>query len=158
VNADRARLQTAIDTVHRVLMRLRSSLDEGIEFGAASIGDADSLRAADAFVQRFQQSVEVMARRLFPALYRVAEGGERPPPLMTLLAYLEGHDVITGERAWAERVELRNALIHEYPATDEERAAAIGRAQASAGGIFDDYDRALRFVRSRRFLEFPDDQ
>jgi hypothetical protein len=158
------RLQEAIDVTARAAARLKSSLSDDAAdldraIGNESTGaDKHLLNILDSFVQRFQQVHEHMTHRLFPALFRVEELGERPPPMLKLLSWLEGWNLIENRSAWGRYAEARNRLVHEYPLDPAERAEALRLAVDYSAAMLGDLDRLMEHVRSRDLLAQPKEQ
>ena len=153
---DRFRLLDAIAAVDGAALRLRQSVVDRRAVIEQAI-DADWQDAAlseplDAFVQRYQQLVEHMTHRLYPAIYRLAQG-ERAPFLGTLLTDFEGRGLLASADAWKVRMELRNRLVHEYPLDSNDRAAALRHALIQSVDMLDDLRTALDVVTERRWLE-----
>lgn len=101
----------------------------------AGNGTRDDARAADAFVQRFEQLFEITLRRLFPATARVADVGDRADGLRELLDRLEKLGFIADAPKWVRRKDLRDRLVHEYPDDPRERAADLLSALDEAGVV-----------------------
>lgn len=163
MKADVARLQAAVEVTRRAARRLEMSLatdrpllDVAIDAAEESL-DEERLRALDAFVQRYQQLVEHMTHRFYPAIYRREEYGGRPPSVRTLMNIYEGADVLLSARDWEDRAELRNRLVHEYPLDPEERARALTAAIAQSSLMLADLDRGLAYIQDRKLLEAEDD-
>lgn len=157
MNKEDIRLSAAISAAQRGGRRLRRSLEldrPTIDAGIAAGDDAteDQVRALDAFVQRYQQVYDLIAHRLYPAIYRSASLGERPPALRSLMVWLEEQAVIDGARLWLARAELRNRLVHEYPLEDEERAAALIAALSEADAMLAQLAAALAYIESARLF------
>jgi hypothetical protein len=149
------RLLAAMEIAGRAGHRLeRLAIGDRILLEAAIDVDGEdegAMRVVDAFIQRFQQLVEQMIRRLYPALYRRLEA-DHAPPLVTLLAYLEGNGLIDSEQRWATIIDLRNKLVHEYPLTEEERAAALHVIVGMVPAILADLAAAFRFITDNRLV------
>ncbi|WP_174279313.1 hypothetical protein [Sphingomonas bacterium] len=158
---DQLRLLDAVKTTASVADRLRDSLRfDGAELKAAIAllpqGDAGALRETDAFIQRYQQLVEHMTHRLFGAIYRAEELGERPPPLRRLLALLEGTKALKSAETWTVYIEIRNRLVHEYPSDESELATALTEASAAGFAILDELEGVMDYVTRRKLLESVD--
>ena len=128
----------------------RETVDRAID--AEEQDDALS-ETLDAFVQRYQQLVEHMTHRLYPAIFRLAQAGERPPFLGTLLTDFEGRGLLASADAWKARMELRNRLVHEYPLDPVDRAAALRGAIEQSLTMLDDVRTAFAEIREQRWLE-----
>lgn len=159
MNRDALRLQAAIDVTQRAADRLRSSIVDDEVMLSRAVRDAnvehdtDLLRVLDAFVQRFQQFHEHMSHRLYPAIYRSEQLGERPPPPRNLFVWLEGLALFDSARIWTERQEIRNRLIHEYPLDASDRAIALQAAVEQSAAMLDEFNRALAYIARRDLLE-----
>ena len=145
IDTNTERLRDALSALRRIERRLVSSRnDDGLIIGAtieqvASDSDdevaRDGLRALDAFVQRFEQYLENITTRTFPATITVTDAGHRAIGLTDILNRLERYGWIDDGSVWPTRRELRNRLIHEYPFDRGEQAkdslAAIEVAKAA---------------------------
>jgi hypothetical protein len=161
LNKHRARLIEAMKVTAGAERRLRSSLTEDAELIARAFrlggeDDADVLRAVDAFVQRFQQMLEHMLQRFYPALYRLEEGGERPPTRLELYRWVEERSLVDAALSWVERVETRNRLVHEYPLSPEDRSAALISAIRHANEMLDEYRLGIQRVEGRGLVDGSD--
>lgn len=158
MNKEALRLAAAIDVTNRAAVRLRQSLskDAALIAGGIEVGDDandDQLRAIDAFVQRYEQYFEHITQRLFPAIYRAEEFGARPPMLRRLSVWLEEVGAIGPALEWAERSELRNRLIHEYPLEGAERAVALNAALVQSRAMLIEVEKILAYINERKLLE-----
>lgn len=132
------RLRDALNALRRIERRLMSSLDDDgliirttIEQLAGDADDevaTDGLRALDAFVQRFEQYLESITTRIFPATIKITDAGDRPIGLTDILNRLERYGLIDDSAVWPMRRELRNRLIHEYPFDRGEQAKDLRAA------------------------------
>ncbi len=153
------RLAAAIRVTKAAAVRLKDSVEHDRDFLQAAIIAGDGIsreqsRALDAFVQRYQQMFEHMAQRLFSAIYRAAEYGDRPPPLRTLFIWAEEVGLVQSSLVWGERAELRNRLVHEYPVQAEQRAIALTSALHEASLILRELDtQVLAYVDAKNLLE-----
>ena len=156
-------MEAAIETSRRAADRLGRSLSQDRGLIEAAIGDpdghedAETSRALDAFVQRFQQLHEHLTQRLLPALFRLESFGERPPPLRTLATQYEGANILPRAADWGVRAEIRNRLVHEYPLDPVDRAKALALALEHGAGMISDFDRVLAYVNERRLMEISDE-
>ena len=132
---DVERLRSSLRKLAGVEVRLRRSLSEdaaAIDRFAATFMGGQALssdeRAADAFLQRFEQMFEILLRRVFPATVRVVDVAESGEGLLNILNRLEGLRYIDNAHVWVLRKELRDRLIHEYPDEPAERAADLRAA------------------------------
>ncbi len=136
---DGERLRSALRKLAGVETRLRRSLTEdaaAIDRYAATYiageATADDERAADAFLQRFEQMFEMLLRRVFPATLRLVDVADDGEGLLNTLNRLEGLGYLPDAKEWLLRRELRDRLIHEYP--DDPAARAADLQAAIAGG------------------------
>ena len=162
MNKEDIRLAAAMEAAQRGARRLRRSLEldrKTIDAGIAAGDEAteDQVRALDAFVQRYQQVYELIAHRLYPAIYRSASFGDRPPALRSLMIWLEEVGVIDGARLWLARAELRNRLVHEYPVEDEERATALTAALSESSAMLGQLTAALSYIERAGLLSEKSD-
>lgn len=153
------RLQAAVDVTLRAAERLRSSIidDKALLALATTKSDVewdkDLLRALDAFVQRFQQVHEHMTHRLYPAIYRLATVGDRPPPPTDLFRWAAEFGFLESGRVWVERTELRNRLTHEYPVDASDRAIDLQAAVEQSAAMLSELDLVLAHITDRNMLE-----
>ena len=159
---DQSRLLDAVATTRAAADRLRDSLRrDGAELEAAIAlspqGEPGALREVDAFVQRYQQVVEHVTHRLFGAIYRAEEFGDRPPPLTRLFKYLDGISALDTTEQWRVYLEIRNRLVHEYPLDAVDRAQALREAAAASHAILTDVDILFAYIGRRKLLETSDD-
>lgn len=160
---DARRLSAAVEAAAGAAVRLRSSItDDASELQRIVRGEDDDLDrhlllVVDAFVQRFQQMHEHMTHRLYPAFYRRAEFGERPPPMLKLLTWLEGVGLIDDRHVWGRIAETRNRLVHEYPLDPSDRSAALGTAVEQASTMLEQFERAMTQIAERDLLEPEND-
>lgn len=155
MNPDNLRLQAAIDVTKRGIDPLNWSLENDISLlGSSGVatGNQQALRAIDAFIQRFQQVLEHITHRLFPAIYRAETIGERPPALRTLLTYLHEAGLVADPRDWQRRIELRNQLVHEYPIGEDERHEAIAAMLAESRELVRAFNDALDYIARKELL------
>lgn len=156
------RLRSALDVTSKAVERLRSSLidDKDLLIRAIAHSDVeravDLLRALDAFVQRFQQVYEHMTHRLYPAIYRVATAGDRPPFPTALYKWAAEFGYFESGRVWLERTELRNRLMHEYPIDAGDRAVDLQAAVEQSFAMLDEFDRVVVHIADRNILENGD--
>ena len=137
IDTGQERLRSALRKLSGIEFRVQLSLSE--DYGAinefiAAIERPTSfnIRAADAFLQRFEQLFEVTLRRLFPAVIRIVDIGDRADGLLNTLIRLEKLGYITDAAAWVRRKELRDRLVHEYPDDLAERALDLTAALIEA--------------------------
>ena len=159
---DQSRLLDAIATTRAAAERLRDSLRMGGAELAAAISlspqdEPGALREVDAFVQRYQQVVEHVTHRLFGAIYRAEELGDRPPPLTRLFRYLESIAALDATEPWRVYLEIRNRLVHEYPLDPADRAQALTDAAEASIAILTDIDILFAYIGRRKLLETSDD-
>ncbi|MFM9979214.1 MAG: hypothetical protein ACKVOP_14360 [Sphingomonadaceae bacterium] len=154
MSPENRRLHAALDVTQRGIDRLSSSLVDDIDLLSAdrAVDSKEALRATDAFVQRFQQVLEHITHRLFPAIYRSETVGDRPPGLRALLIYLHEAGLIAEPRDWERRIELRNQLVHEYPIEEEDRVAAIAAMLVESRLMIDAFGATLDYVSKRQLL------
>ncbi|QQV77228.1 hypothetical protein H5J25_18260 [Sphingomonas aliaeris] len=159
MNRDALRLAAAVDVTSRATERLKSSIVDDRILIARAIADPnveqdkELLRALDAFVQRFQQVHEHMTHRLYPAFYRVATAGDRPPALRDLFVWLERFKFFDSGLVWVERTELRNRLIHEYPLDAADRILDLQAAVELSSAMMAEFDRVITHIADRNILE-----
>ncbi len=159
---DQSRLLDAVATTRAAAERLRDSLRmDGAELAAAIAlspqGEPGALREVDAFVHRYQQAVEHVTHRLFGAIYRAEELGNRPPPLTGLFAFIESVGVLNTAQPWKVYLEIRNRLVHEYPLDAVERAQELKGAAEASHAILADIDILFAYIGRRKLLETSDD-
>ena len=158
MSKDSVRLAAALNVSRSAAARMTGSLTNDVDLmraGSAAGDHADSaqLRAIDAFVQRYQQLFEHMASRLVGAVYRAEEHGARPPAFRSLLIWAEEVGLIANSRIWAERAELRNRLVHEYPVEAELRAEALLAAIAEGRRMLDELRLMIAYIAANNLLE-----
>ncbi len=158
MSSDTVRLAAAIRVTRAAAARLRDSIENDAEalrsgVAAGDSADREQSKALDAFVQRYQQMFEHMAQRLFSAIYRADELGERPPPLRTLFIWAEETGLVNSAMVWGERAELRNRLVHEYPVQAAQRAVALTSAIREAALMLDEFEAALAYIDRKDLLE-----
>ncbi|HEV2569164.1 MAG TPA: HepT-like ribonuclease domain-containing protein [Sphingomonas sp.] len=105
----------------------------------------------DAFLQRFQQVVDLTLRKLFPKLVAALELREERVALRPVLDRLEREGLIESADWWSELNELRNRLVHEYAMAPDQRAAELNKAWSYAHGLLEQLEAI------RRHLERNDD-
>ena len=158
MNREARRLRAAADATVRVASRVGSSLGEyraDLERGIATEdveADGHLLLVLDSFVQRFQQLYEHLIQRLYPALFRAEQLGERPPPTLDLLRWLEEQGLIADRRSWGLYGEARHRLVHEYPLDPVERAEALTLALDYSGKMLEDLNRAISHIERKGLL------
>lgn len=155
MNGDQRRLSLAITVTRGAADRMARSLSDDRELLSRVEADSeatDILRAADAFIQRYQQLVEHMTHRLFPAIYRCISMGERAPPLRTLLMMMEEQSAAGEAKRWTQRIELRNQLVHEYPVDPADRSSAFESAINEAIAMLEEFELSLIYVDARKLL------
>jgi hypothetical protein len=138
----RARLDSALRKLRNIEMRVRLSLTEDDvairQFAASMVVDPENheaAKAADAFIQRFEQLFETALRRLFPATLRVIDIGDRSEGLLEMVNRLERLEFIADAARWLAWKELRDRLIHEYPDEPVDRARDLTDALEAAQQI-----------------------
>lgn len=161
MNGDQRRLSLAITVTKSAANRMACSLSEDLELLSRVEIDreaTDVLRAADAFIQRYQQLVEHMTHRLFPAIYRCLSVGDRAPPLRALLTMMEEEGATCEAKRWAQRMELRNQLVHEYPIDPADRTSTFGAAVNEASAMLEEFEVALSYISARTLLGNGDEK
>lgn len=93
-----------------------------------SFDDEAALLAIDAFLQRFQQVVDLTLRKLFPKLVAALKLREERVALRPVLDRLEREGLIESADWCSELNELRNRLVHEYAMSPEQRATELNTA------------------------------
>ena len=148
IDPKQERLTAALRKLARVEAKVRSSLGGDraaiVRFARGNTDIAaneDDLRAADAFVQRFEQLFEIVLRRLFPATIRIVGVGGRADSIIEILVQLEQLEFIADAKAWVARKDLRDRLVHEYPDDPDARRIDLLAALASAEAILVELER-----------------
>jgi hypothetical protein len=134
--------------------RLRLSLDRDhslFPLQGGAFDDDVALLTIDAFLQRFQQVVDLTLRKLFPKLVAALELREERVALRPVLDRLEREGLIESADWWSELNELRNRLVHEYAMAPDQRAAELNKAWSYAHGLLEQLEAI------RRHLERNDD-
>lgn len=123
--------------IARPLARLRESVEEdGHLFPlSASSFDRVSRKALDAYLQRFQQVYDILARKLMPAMHAYLAADARPRSFRDMLDAFERLDLIESADKWEELNELQNRLIHEYALDDATRAQELNAAFVATATI-----------------------
>lgn len=139
------RLQDSLGRDRAVLERVATTTD--------TPNHPDDLRAMDAFLQRFQQTLEHMNGRVLPAIYRIEEPGGVRPAFRTMLLHFERQGLVADSREWGERIEVRNRLAHEYPLSPVNRTRDLLAAIAAATRLVADWRRMNDYVTQRGYLD-----
>jgi hypothetical protein len=84
-----------------------------------------------------------MARRLFPALYALAEGDATPRPFLDILNRLEQLGAIPQASDWQYFRNLRNNLAHDYPDSIDQTVATLNE-------LFDNWRALKRIFQAAR--------
>lgn len=128
----RDRVDRALAMIAGPLARLRESVeDDGHLFPlSANSFDRQSRKAVDAYLQRFQQVYDILARKLMPAMHALLVADARQRSFRDTLDAFERLALIDSADHWEELNELRNRLIHEYALDDVTRANELNEAFA----------------------------
>ncbi len=127
----RARVEQILKMLSGPMRRLRLSLESDSQLfplQPSRFDDDAVLLAIDAFLQRFQQVVDLTLRKLFPKLLAALELREERVALRPVLDRLEREGLIESADWWSELNELRNRLVHEYAMSPEQRAIELNTA------------------------------
>lgn len=137
MNSRNVRLVETLDAIHGPLSRLSMSLrDDGPSIAKAEQDKTgQDLLATDAFLQRFQQVIDIALRKLFPRLLAVLENSDVRHPFGAVLDRLDGYEVLSDVPWWIALNEIRNRLIHEYAMGAEDRRIEIARAWDAASRL-----------------------
>lgn len=141
-----------------ISLRLSMSLGQDGAFfpvTAASVQsrDGDVLRVLDAFLQRFQQALDQILRKLFPRLQAAVTLSDELLPVRELLENLHRAGVIASIDTWRELIEVRNRLTHDYALDPEERAAVLNEAWARVPDVLAQVDRARSYALRHKLIE-----
>lgn len=149
----RPRVERALAMIAGPLSRLRESVEDDGQLFPLSAGsfDRQSRKALDAFLQRFQQVYDILARKLMPAMHAYLVADARPRSFRDTLDAFERLELIDSADRWEELNELRNRLIHEYALDDATRAQELNAAFALTAMIEATAERFARAIVGDNF-------
>ena len=129
----RTRLAETYEALAAIGWRLSLSQREDaayfpVDAASASSRDPATVRVLDAFLQRYNQTLDHVLRKLFPRLNAAIIGDDDLLPIREVLESLDRAGVIDSVSAWLELIEVRNRLTHEYALDPVSRAAALNDA------------------------------
>ena len=157
MNTRERRLAETFDALAPIARRLTSSLDDDSRYFPVTIdyaasNDAEALRALDAFLQRFNQLLDHLLRKLFPRLEALISADDDLLPVRQLFENLHRAAVIDNIDVWRELIEVRNRLTHDYALDPLERADAMNDAWMRAPVLLAQIDRARAYVERHGLL------
>ena len=161
MSLEHRRLIETFDAVTAISRRLSSSITGDAQYfpvtpERAAAGDADAEKAFDAFLQRFNQMLDHMLRKLFPRLQAVISADDELLPVLQLIETLHRANVIDDVGAWKELIEVRNRLTHEYALDPAERATALNDAWTRAPLLLAQLQRARSYAERHGLLKGED--
>ena len=135
------------------LARLHESVTEDANLFPLSANsfDRQSRKALDAFLKRFQQVYDILARKVMPAMHLFLTADVRPRSFRDTLDAFERLELIDSADRWEELNELRNRLIHEYALDDLTRAHELNAAFAAAPMITAAAERFAHIIAAKDF-------
>lgn len=128
-----AAARRALASLEGPLRRLSTSLQEEAPlFPLTEMRLRANEKAIDAFLQRYQQTADLLMRKVFPLVLAVLREREDVVRFRDILDGLERQGVIDSADEWSEVNEQRNRLVHEYAMAPNERVAEINAAWVTA--------------------------
>lgn len=151
------RLSETIAALTAIGRRLTSSLREEAALFPLSSADAASedialMKSLDAFLQRFNQALDQVLRKLFPRVQAAITSSDELLTMRELLDSLHRIGLIQEVQDWLEMIEVRNRLTHEYALDAEERAAALNDAWSRAPALIEQIERTRDFAVARKLV------
>lgn len=158
MTARSTRLRETFDALEAIGWRLQLSLTEDGRYfpitpHSASSRDPDTVRALDAFLQRFNQALDHVLRKLFPRLQAAISADDELLPVTALFEALHRAGVIESVEEWRELIEVRNRLTHDYALDAVERADVLNDAWSRAPALLEQLGRAESYVRRHELIE-----
>ena len=151
------RLRETVGALAAIGRRLSSSLEDEVDTFPLTPADAASddhalTKSLDAFLQRFNQMLDHMLRKLFPRVQAAIAASDELLTVRELLENLHRASVIADVQSWLELIEVRNRLTHEYALDSIERAAALNDAWHRAPMLLDQLERTQRYILQHRLV------
>ena len=147
----------AVEATARVARRLHNSVKalgpgplESATFAGAD--DRQQLEI-DAFIKRFEQFADSVARRVFRACLVAAGREVRRMTFRDALNDLAALELIADVEFWMQISSIRNRLAHSYPLDPEKQVAALNPALAAAAPMIEAFDEFVRRARTRALLQ-----
>jgi hypothetical protein len=158
VSTQEQRLVATFDALASIGRRLTSSLQNDDRYFPVTVDsfasdDVEMMKALDAFLQRFNQMLDHILRKLFPRLQAVLSVDDELLPVRELFEKLHRAGIIADVVAWRELIEVRNRLTHDYALEPLERAAALNDAWTRAPALLEQIDRARAYVVRHAILK-----
>ena len=149
------RLVETLAALTAIGRRLASSLRDDAGIFPISAADAASeddalTKSLDAFLQRFNQALDHILRKLFPRLQAAITASDDPLTMRELLDSLHRVGVIEDIQTWLELIEVRNRLTHEYALDPAARAGALNDAWSRAPALLAQLERAHTYVAAHK--------
>lgn len=113
----------------------------------------DALERLDAFRVRFTDLQDCLGNKVFRGLLSLEE--EPSSTQLDRLNAIEKRGLIPSFDAWRQWREVRNALTHDYPEHEDERATALNHAFAFAPQLIDVLHRTGAYVRRKILADAP---
>ena len=133
MNGQAIRLRLALEAMEGMEARLDLSLTEDADLfpiTAAMLETPSSalVKTLDAFLKRFEQTIDHLLRKLFPLMVAAADARRETLPFRDVLDRLHRFSLIDDPETWVSLNELRNRLVHDYALGKEELAADLSAA------------------------------
>ncbi len=84
-----------------------------------------SISFINQFIYRFSKLQDIMGSRLFPSILELLAEPVTEKAFIDILNRLEKLKIINSALQWIELRKIRNDIVHEYPATLDERVEGI---------------------------------
>jgi len=124
----------AIRTANRLSSSLRRLTNDFPLSGASLLCADDDLQdKIDAFRVRFADLQDCVGNKLFRNLLKLED--ESPISMVDVLNMMEKRGVIESPEQWRLLREVRNAFAHDYPESENERAAALNGAWQQSANL-----------------------
>lgn len=134
------RLRLALEAMEGMEARLNLSLTEDADLfpiTAAMLAAPSSglMKALDAFLKRFEQSLDHLLRKTFPLMIAAADARRESLPFRDVLDRLHRFSLIDDPATWVSLNELRNRLVHDYALDRDELATDLSAAWEASSMI-----------------------
>ena len=152
------RLRETFDALTAIGRRLTQSLEEDcgcfpVTPERAESDDPGITKTLDAFLQRFNQTLDHVLRKLFPRLQAAISGSDELLPVRELFENLHRAGIIEDIDAWRELLEVRDRLTHDYALDPLERAATLNDAWMRASALLAQIDRAHGYALQHKLID-----